>query len=230
MNYEGELMEGNILVAGATGRTGRLIVAGLRQLGRKPTVLVRDVPKAKKILGEDLVFHRGDVRDYESLLDPMEGIDVVVSAIGSRSPVGKNCPKHVDFEGVSNLVRAARQKDVSRFILISSIAVTNPNHPMNCFGHVLEWKYKGESFLRESGLDYVIIRPGGLTNAFEGDENLRIDQGDRLSGMVSRDAVASVVLHAIHNPQTSGVSFEVIAVDQPEEKNWPEGYAALSPD
>lgn len=194
-----------------------------------PYILARDVPKAKEILGDDLVFHRGDVRDYESLIAPMTGIDLVISAVGSRSPVGKNCPKHVDYEGFRNLVRTAQQKGVQRFILISSIAVTKPNHPMNCFGQVLEWKYKGESSLRESGLDYVIIRPGGLTNAFEGDENLRIDQGDRLSGMVSRDAVASVVLHAIQNPQPSRVSFEVVTVEQSEEVNWPEAYAGLLP-
>jgi len=90
-------MEGNILVAGASGRTGRLIVKGLRQMGIKPHVLVRDVPKAKEILGEDLVYHHGDVRDYESLLVPMTGMGLVISAVGSRSPVGKNCPKYVDF-------------------------------------------------------------------------------------------------------------------------------------
>jgi len=223
-------MDGNILVAGATGRTGRLIVEGLRQLGFKPNVIVRDVEKAKKLLGDDLLYYQGDVREFDSLLEPMTGVDVVISAIGSRSPVGKNCPKHVDYEGVSNLVRAARMKGVSRFILISSIAVTNNKHPMNCFGQVLEWKYKGEMSLRESGLDYVIIRPGGLTNAFDEEEKLHIDQGDHLSGMVSRDAIASLVLYALKNPQPSQVSFEVVAADQPEENNWPQGYASLSPD
>jgi len=113
-------MDGNILVAGATGRTGRLIVEGLRQLGFKPNVIVRDVEKAKKLLGDDILYYQGDVREFDSLLEPMTGVDVVISAIGSRSPVGKNCPKHVDYEGVSNLVRAARMKGVSRFILISS--------------------------------------------------------------------------------------------------------------
>ena len=223
-------MDGNILVAGATGRTGRLIVEGLRQLGFKPNVIVRDVEKAKKLLGDDLLYYQGDVREFDSLLEPMTGVDVVISAIGSRSPVGKNCPKHVDYEGVSNLVRAARMKGVSRFILISSIAVTNNKHPMNCFGQVLEWKYKGEMSLRESGLDYVIIRPGGLTNAFDEEEKLHIGQGDHLSGMVSRDAIASLVLYTLQNPQPSRVSFEVVAADQPEENNWPQGYESLSPD
>ena len=223
-------MEVNILVAGASGRTGRLIVEGLRQMGIKPHVLVRDVPNAKEILGKDLDYHQGDVRDYESLLVPMTGMDLVISTVGSRSPVGKNCPKHVDFEGTRNLVRAARSKGVTRFILISSIAVTNPEHPMNCFGQILEWKYKGEQFLRESGLEYVIIRPGGLTSCYNDVENLRIDQGDQVTGMLSRQSLASVVLHAIQNPQPSRVSFELVAVDHPEENNWPGDYETLSPD
>jgi len=223
-------MKGNILVAGASGRTGQLIVEGLCQMGIKPHVLVRDVSKAKEIFSEDLVYHHGDVRDYDSLLMPMTGIDLVISAVGSRSPVGKNCPKHVDFEGTCNLVRAARSKGVTRFILISSIAVTNPNHPMNCFGQVLEWKYKGEEFLRESGMDYVIIRPGGLTSCFADVQNLRIDQGDQVSGVVSRQSLAAVVLHAIQHPEPSRVSFELVSVDQPDENNWPTDYESLSPD
>ena len=88
----------------------------------------------------------------------------------------------------------------------------------------------GEEYLRESGLGYVIIRPGGLTSCFNGEENLHIDQGDQLSGTVSRDSLASVVMHAIQNPQVSQVSFELVAVEKLEEANWPQGYASLSPD
>ena len=84
--------------------------------------------------------------------------------------------------------------------------------------------------MRESGLSYVIIRPGGLTSCFNVVENLHIDQGDNLLGTVSRNALASVVMHAIQNPQISQVSFELVAVEQPEDINWPEGYASLSPD
>ena len=98
-------MVGNILIAGASGRTGRVIVDGLRQLGIKPQILARDVAKAKEILGDDLIFHLGDVRDYESLVEPMAGIDVVVSAVGSTTPVGKNCPKHLEHSELNHPVR-----------------------------------------------------------------------------------------------------------------------------
>ncbi len=208
-------MNNHILIAGATGRTGRIIVQKLLAQGKKPHLLVRDLSEAKALFGDSPIYFQSDVREPNTLSPAMTEVDTVISAIGTRTPVGKNCPKHVDYEGVANLVHVAKANGIRRFILISSIAVTRPDHPLNCFGRILDWKKKGEEVLRQSGLDYAIIRPGGLLNTPGGNCTLIVDQGDRLSGTISREDVAEICLMAAHYPQPLQVTFEVIQSEHP---------------
>lgn len=211
-------MTQEILVAGATGRTGKIIVDNLILQGVKPHVLVRDLPVAQSIWQDSVSYHQGDVRDFQSLLPAASGVQSLISAIGAQSPVGKNCPKRVGYEGVANLVQAACAQNVKRFILISSVAVTHPEHPMNHFGKILEWKFKGEEVLRQSGLEYVIIRPGGLMDTPGGERKLVFSQGDRLLGMISRTDLAEICLMAVQYPQPLHMTFEVIEAERKEEK------------
>jgi len=219
-----------ILVAGATGRTGQIIIRKLIQKGYQPHALVRDLPAAKKILGENVICHQGDVREMTSLQQAMQGIDAVISAVGSQTPVGKNCPKRVDFRGVANLVKAAEFNQVKRFILISSIAVTHPEHPLNCFGKILDWKRKGEETLQNSPLDYAIIRPGGLLDSPGGMRDLIVDQGDQIVGTISRETVAETCLVALQYPRPLRVCFEIIETEQKGTPHWNTLFGALSPD
>ncbi len=217
----------NILVAGATGRTGRIIVRNLLRMGITPHVLVRDIGAAQKILGELVTYHRSDIRDLESLVPHFAGINTVISAIGTQTPVGKNCPKNVDYLGVVNLVKAAQTNRVERFVLISSIAVTHSEHPLNSFGNVLDWKLKGEETLRESGLRYTIIRPGGLVDKRNGKCGLIFDQGDRIMGTISRFAVAETCLNALQYPQFECTTFEVIESEKHGQPDWAELFQSL---
>ncbi len=224
-------MNQKILVAGATGRTGRIIISQLLQHGIQPHALVRDISTAKQILGEEVSYHQGDVRQVESLLSPMHGVDTVISAIGSRAPVGKNSPKYIDYQGVANLLITAQTQHVRRFILISSIAVTNPAHPLNCFGKVLDWKLKGENVLRQSGVDYAIIRPGGLKDTPGQKRSLIFDQGDHLMGTLSREDLAEICLNALDYPHRLKVTFEAIEEDHKrQEINWIPLFAGFAQD
>jgi uncharacterized protein YbjT (DUF2867 family) len=207
-------MDKNFLIAGATGKTGRIIVQMLLDKGVKPRILVRDQDLAQNLFGDQVGIYVGDVREPESLLPAVDGVDILISAIGTRTPVGKNCPKRVDYEGVTNLIQAAKKSDVQRFVLVSSISVTHANHPMNCFGRILDWKLKGEDALRESGLSYAIIRPGGLVDPSEGQKLLVIDQGDKILGTISRKALAETCLCAADYPQNLHMTFEIIESEE----------------
>lgn len=79
----------------------------------------------------------------------------------------------VDNFGTVNLVEACRKRNVNRFILISSILVNgaamgqllNPAYIfLNVFGLTLVAKLQAENHIRKSGINYTIIRPGGLRN------------------------------------------------------------------
>jgi uncharacterized protein YbjT (DUF2867 family) len=177
-----------------------------------------------------VLYHLGDVREPETLFPAMHGIGAVISAIGAQSPVGKNCPKRVDYEGVANLVNAACLQGVERFILISSIAVTHPEHPLNHFGRILEWKLKGEEALRESGLEYAIIRPGGLKDSPGGERMLVLSQGDDMLGMISRSDLAEICLQALQYPHKLNMTFEVIESDQEKQPQRSPQFASLAMD
>lgn len=207
-------MDKIFLIAGATGKTGRIIVQMLLDRGVKPRVLVRDQDSAQNLFGDQVDVYVGDVRDPESLLPAVNGVDTLISAIGTRTPVGKNCPKRVDYEGVTNLIQAAKKSDVQRFVLVSSISVTHANHPLNCFGRILDWKLKGEDTLRESGLSYAIIRPGGLIDPTDDQKLLVIDQGDKITGTISRKALAETCLCAADYPQNIHITFEVVQSEE----------------
>ena len=216
----------SILIAGATGGVGRHLVGSLIAQRQAVRALVRDRTLAESLLspadGVDLVV--GDVRQPETLPSAFAGVQAVICTIGAKAPVGDSRPEKVDYEGVRNLVLAARAAQVERFLLISSIAVTHPEHPLNNFGRVLDWKLKGEDFLRTSGLSYTIIRPGGLTDDPGGTSAFQIGQGDTISGgRISRDDVAALSLAALDEVPTYQTTFEVIA----EEGDPPEDLRAL---
>ncbi len=223
-------MTKRILIAGATGRTGRIVVNKLLSQGITPQVLVRDLAKANNLFGRSVIYHQGDVREICSLCSAMKDVEMVVSCIGSRTPVGKNCPRRVDFEGVANLVYAAGTRNVKRFIHVSSISVTHSEHPLNAFGKVLDWKLKGEEILRASNLSYAIIRPGKLLDTPGRRYDLTIAQGDHIVGMISRDDLATIILHMLFFPKKLRVTFGVIEAEQKNKIGWIEQFPTLSPD
>lgn len=91
----------------------------------------------------------------------------------SKSQPSKLLLLQVDNFGTVNLVEACRKVGVNRFILISSILVNgaamgqilNPAYIfLNVFGLTLIAKLQAEQYIRRSGINYTIIRPGGLRN------------------------------------------------------------------
>ena len=198
------------LVAGATGGVGQQIVSKLLRRNEHVRALVRDLTKARALLGENLELVEGDARRIDSANEAVQGVQVVICALGARPGNDQNTPEQVDYEGVQNLVMAARNAGVARFVLVSSLAVTRPDHPLNQYGRVLDWKRKGEDALRSSGLVYTIIRPGGLTDDPGGAAAVQFDQGDRASGRISRADVAEIVMQALARDSAHNVTFEVI--------------------
>jgi uncharacterized protein YbjT (DUF2867 family) len=206
-------MEEIYLVAGATGALGQQIVSRLLRRGKHVRALVRDKTKGRALLGENLELVQGDIRQIDTLHEAARDVKIVICATGTRSAEGANDPQAVDYEGVRNLVNAAKGAGVQHFLLVSSLGVTQENHPLNNFGRVLEWKKKGEDALRASGLDYTIIRPGGLTDEPGGQRALKLDQGDKISGRVSRADVADISLQALTHPNARNVTFELIEAE-----------------
>jgi uncharacterized protein YbjT (DUF2867 family) len=108
-----------VLVVGATGQTGRLLVGDLRTAGFKVSAFVRDADRARLTLGDDVTLFVGDVKDPATIAPAMQGADAVISAIGARGAKGPDRPEMIDYQGVANLAAVAAEARVRHFVLLS---------------------------------------------------------------------------------------------------------------
>lgn len=222
-----------VLVAGATGQTGRLIVSELLASGYAVRALVRDTAKGRQVLGDKVELVQGDIKDPATLADAFAGTDAVISAVGARGAKGPDRPEAIDYQGVKNLVDAAVANRSRQFVLVSSRSVTQPDNPLNkMFGNVLIWKLKGEDALRASGVPYTVVRPGGLVNGAGGEKDIVFEQGDGQSenSTITRADVARICVEALKHPEARNRTFEVGARAGPPVTDWREKFAALKPD
>ncbi len=222
-----------VLVAGATGQTGQLVVQELRTQGFAIRALVRDADKARATLGEDVELMVGDVQDPASLAPAMRGADAVISTIGARGAKGPDSPEAIDYSGVRNLVEAAAAARVQQFVLVSSRGATQEDNALNrMFGNVLIWKLKGEDALRASGVAYTVIRPGGLINVPGGDKAIMFEQGDPVvrDSTIARADLARICVAALQHPEARNRTFETSSLPGSPATDWQALFAALTPD
>ncbi|CAK7350240.1 unnamed protein product [Dovyalis caffra] len=224
-NVNQQQQKKKIFVAGATGSTGKRIVEQLLAKGFEVKAGVRDLDKAKTSLSENnpsLQIVKADVTAGSEKLVQAIGDDseAVICATGFRPSWDLFAPWKVDNFGTVNLVEACRKLGVNRFILISSILVNgasmgqilNPAYIfLNIFGLTLVAKLQAENYIRKSGINYTIIRPGGLRNE-PPSGNLVMESEDTLyEGTISRDLVAEVAVEALRLPESSYKVVEIVS-------------------
>ena len=102
-----------VLVAGATGKTGSIVVAELQARGFPVRAFVRDAAKAAERLGSEVEAVVGDLKDMASIVAALDGVGAVINAAGSGvAAPANNTPEKVDFEGARNLAEAAMDAGV----------------------------------------------------------------------------------------------------------------------
>jgi uncharacterized protein YbjT (DUF2867 family) len=184
-------------VAGATGQTGRHIVAELVKRNIPVRALVRDLELAKKILPPEVELVRGNVLSADTLADAIADCDVLVCATGAKPSLNALEPYLVDYIGTKNLVNAAKAKNIKHFAIVTSLCVSKFFHPLNLFWLVLFWKKQAERYLQDSGLIYTIVRPAGLLN-YEKQGGLVMSGADTLfEGSIPRTKVAQVTVESL---------------------------------
>ncbi|MGB8700428.1 MAG: SDR family oxidoreductase [Thermosynechococcaceae cyanobacterium] len=227
-----------VLVTGATGRTGAILWRQLRQLEELfiPRGFARSELKVKELFGTTQGFCFGDVRDRASLDRAIAGCQALViltSAVpkmvappqpGERPEFGFDpggLPEEVDYIGQKNQIDAAKDAGVEHIVLVGSMGGTNVQHPLNQLGNgnILIWKRKAEQYLMDSGIDYTIIRagglldqPGGLRDLLIGiDDILLHDPPQGIPTSIPRADVAEVALQALREPNARNTAFDLIS-------------------
>ena len=200
-----------VAVSGASGKTGYRVAEELLNEGLEPRLLLRP----GSVLPDQLSScdqQRLSLFDQQALDRALQGVDALVIATGARPSVDLSGPMRVDAWSVTSQVESCRRVGVKRVILVSSLCAGRWRHPLNLFGLILIWKRVGESALETSGLDWTVIRPGGLSErednvAAEGIRWSGADQQD--SNSIPRRLVARCCVEALLVPASIGRIIEV---------------------
>jgi putative NADH-flavin reductase len=208
-----------ILIVGATGGTGLQLVARALERGYAVTALVRD-PARLKIDHPHLTIVQGDVLDIASVEAAVRGQDAVLSALGHRRYFH---PTRILSEGTRNILRAMERQGVGRLVCETSLGIGDSAGRMGLYYTFLVipvilpfyfWdKTRQERLIAASSVDWVIVRPGALTDR---DSRGRYRSGRDVGSFlwtvrVSRGDVADFMLNQLtsdtHLRAAAGVSW-----------------------
>ena len=216
------------LVVGATGQTGRHIVRQLVQKNIPVRAMVRNLESAKKILPPETELVVGDALKPETIENALSDCSVLFCATGATPSLDPTGPYQVDYQGTKNLVDAAKAKGIDRFIIVSSLCVSKFFHPLNLFWLILYWKKQAEEYIQNSGLNYTIVRPGGLKND-DNSDNIVMSSADTLfEGSIPRPKVAQVCVEALTQPEAESKIVEIIAKPEAPSQTWEQLFASVT--
>jgi uncharacterized protein YbjT (DUF2867 family) len=201
-----------ILLAGGTGRLGRLLVDRLVKRGLPVRILTREPARGADLAGEPVTVTCGDVRDRRSLGPATAGVAVVVSAVhGFADPEGDSLAA-VDRDGNANLVEAAKAVS-AEFVLMSTVGAA-ADSPMELF----RVKHAAEQHATTSGVPTTIVRATAFLElwtdllgqtAGRSGRPLVFGRGENPINFVSVADVAALVERAVIDPSTRGQILEI---------------------
>lgn len=222
-----------VLVVGATGSIGRLVVDEALRKAYAVRVLIRNLRRADPLprAAERVV---GDLTMPATLKPAVAGIDAIVFTHGSDGG-GRAGAESVDYGGVRNILEALGGR-TARIALMTAIGVTNRAAAYNRHSQIHDWKRRGERLVRASGLPYTIVRPGWFDYNKADQHRLVFLQGDRrwagdpTDGVVAREQIAEVLVASISSASAGRKTFELVAEQGPRTTDLGALFAALRED
>jgi putative NADH-flavin reductase len=206
-----------IIVFGATGGTGRLVVQQAIQEGHQLTVIVRD-PDSFTIRNNRLDIVKGDVFQPHTFEKSIAGKDAVICCLG----IQKREPTTVYSEGVNNIIKAMEMHSVKRIICLSAGAVIVPpkagsltkffikNILQKLFVHLYSDMLIMEKIIKKTDLDYTIVRAPWLRDT-KHTRNYRIAINEHLSNptKISRADLADYIVTHLIDEKTFKATIEI---------------------
>jgi uncharacterized protein YbjT (DUF2867 family) len=222
-----------VLVVGATGSIGRLVVEEALRQGHAVRALVRSSEKARQLPAKAQAVV-GDVTRPDTLGGAVKDIDAVVFTLGSEGQ-GKTGAEAIDYGGVRNVLAALGPRPV-RIALMTAIGVTDRVGSYNRTSQGHDWKRRSERLVRASGLSYAIVRPGWFDYNAPDQHRLTLLQGDRRhagdssDGVIARRQIAQVLVSSLTSEQARRKTFELVAETGPAPEDFDALFAPLDAD
>jgi len=192
-----------LVVFGATGKTGKEIVKQSLSQGYKVTAFVRD-PSKMAVEHGDLKVVKGDIYELTAVTQAVQGQDAVICALGT-SELGKTT---VRSEGTANIIRAMKANHVNRLVVITAMGVAESWSTLSFINKLFFATFlrsarddheKQEVVVKESNLDWTIIRPSGLTDTQLTQKYAIGENVLAKTSKIARADVAHAIIKEIHD-------------------------------
>jgi uncharacterized protein YbjT (DUF2867 family) len=221
-----------ILVTGASGFVGGHVVHELRRRDLPVRCLVRDARKASKLAAWGCELAEGDITDPAAVRRAVQGARTVVHLVGIRQGSEEQFQR-VMINGTRDLLAAAREADVGRFVQMSALGTSEETKNLVPYYHA---KWETEQLVRGSGIPFVIFRPsfifgpdGGILPTFAKLAKLTpvtpiIGSGKQRIQPIWADDAAVYFAEAVERDDVTGRLFEL---GGPDAVTWNEFWERL---
>jgi uncharacterized protein YbjT (DUF2867 family) len=211
-----------VAIAGGHGKIAMLLGRALAERGDAVRGLIRNPDQADDLRAAGIEPVLCDLEGDGDVAAAVRGADAVVFAAGAGPGSGDARKSTMDRGGAVKLIDAAKAEGISRYLIVSAMGADKaPEDGAEGFGAYLRAKFEADEAVRASGLDYTVVRPGGLTD----DEGTGLVQiaASTGRGQIPRADVAAVFVACLDKPATIGKSFDLISGPTPI----PEALAAI---
>lgn len=202
-----------ILIVGATGSTGKRVIEILNSTQSfEPIAMIRKQEQQSIFDDMEVKSVLADL-EQDDFSEALKGVKKVIFAAGSGSKTGPDKTTAVDEQGAIKVIDAAKKAKVKKFIMLSAMDADEPSKHKE-LEHYLEAKAKADEHLRNSGLNYTIVRPGRLTDDM-GMGKVKLAKKLNEAGEIARDDVAFLLIMSLADPLVQNMTFEAIEGEEP---------------
>ena len=204
----------DVVIGGGHGKIALRLERLLAARGDTARGLVRNPDHFDDVSAAGAQAVLADLESDVDLGPVVAGADAIVFAAGAGPGSGDARKRTMDLGGAVKLIEAAKAAGIRRYVIVSSMGADHPERASGTFGAYLAAKSKADNALRASGLDYTVMRPGGLT---DDPGTGTVDVSERLGrrGQIPRDDVAAALVAVLDAPNTIGKTFEILSGGTP---------------
>src|SRR3712207_1091592 len=201
----------DVLVAGGHGQVALHLLRLLAEQGHHARGLIRNPEHAADLQAAGAVPVLCDL-EADDPIPHVGAAEAIVFAAGAGPGSGPERKRTVDYGGAVKLVAAAGELGVGPYVMVFSVGAGGPESAPEPMRPYQQAKHDADEALAASGLEWTIVRPGGLTDE-PGSGQVAVAERLGRSGTIPRRDVALVLLECLQLPSTVGRTFEVLEGD-----------------
>jgi uncharacterized protein YbjT (DUF2867 family) len=203
-----------VLIVGANGQIGKQLVKLVNESSNHTArAMIRKAEQAEEFekMGVETAVAslEGTVGE---LAEAAEGCDAIVFTAGSGGHTGYDKTLLIDLDGAVKTIEAAEQAGINRFVMVSAIQANNRDKWSDAIKPYFVAKHYADRMLENSGLNYTIVRPGGLTND-PGTGRIKVDKNLE-RGFIPREDVAKTIYAVLGKENTYKRSFDLVSGEE----------------